>query len=90
MRTPRRSVSERQKKEEVAERVIEKFRAAPTKEERKVGQVGREKSVSGSVMLERASMKDAKAWEDEGSETSEDEKENVIEEASGAKTSLLD
>jgi hypothetical protein len=91
MRAAGKAVSERQKKEEVAERVMEKLRAPARKElERKAGQVEKEKLISGSVKLERASIKDAKDWEDDGSETSEEEKGKVFKKASGGKTSLLD
>lgn len=85
--------TERQMKEELAEQVMTKLRGAPRKElEKKVSQREKEKPVSGSVMLERASIKDAKDWEDEGSEASEEEKEKekVVEKANGAKRSLLD
>jgi hypothetical protein len=76
----------RQKKESLTEHVLAKLRGSPLKEEKMMV----ENPLSGSVMLERASMKDAKDWEDEGSETSEETSDNAVDKSSVAKTSLLD
>ena len=77
---------ERQRKESLTEQVVAKLRGSPLKEENmKV-----EKPVSGSALLERASMRDAKNWGDEGSEMEEETGDKAARKSSVEKTSLLD
>ncbi|KAG0649990.1 hypothetical protein D0Z07_3977 [Hyphodiscus hymeniophilus] len=74
------------RKEEVAEQVLARLRGEKVKEEMK----GQKNQVSGSVIMERASMKDARNWEDESSETDEETREPVVGKEKLLKASLLD
>jgi hypothetical protein len=80
--------AERIRKEDLGEQTLARLKGLPKK-----GKVVEEQGlISGTVMLERAAVKDAKDWEEEGSEVAEESKENAVEgkEESVAKTSLLD
>lgn len=78
--------AERMRKEELREQTLAKLRGLP-KEMEKMKAVAAEKPVSGSVVLERAAVEDAKYWEDEGSWVAEESKEKIVEKV--AKPSLL-
>ena len=76
------------RKEDLGEKTLGRSKGLP-----KEGKVVEEQGlVSRTVMLEMAAVKDAKDWEEEGSEIAEESKENAVEgkKESVAKTSLLD
>lgn len=80
---------ERVRREELGEVALAKLRGSVRKDGMKVVREKGEKAVSGTVMLERAAVKDARDWEEEGSEVSES-KEEVVEKIKADKSSLLD
>jgi hypothetical protein len=80
--------TERIRKEDLGEQTLARLRGFPKEA---VGKVEKE-PVSGSIMLERAAVKDARAWKEEGSEVAEESKKKSVDRRKGslAKTSLLD
>ena len=89
----RNAVSSRERemarRAELGEVAFAKLRGSVVKDGKEGVTEKREKAVSGTVMLERAAIKDARDWEEESSEASEG-KEEVFEKKKVEKSSLLD